>query len=303
MAVMTVLRAKVARSASSEWKLCTGNRSGVRRVVWRARAGCPIGRPSLITALNDDFLEAARRAGATENMPGLAYNLVQVSRWAIDQPSTVSAALLPKIRAALATASPKVRERTAWVFWVRMAGEKGETFDHAERWRSEVGPAFDRIWPLDANARDPDVSRNLVMMALESGEAFPDVVEVIRDVVVPYDVVTIAGWLQGQPAHQEATTGHPRAFLRLLNAVLSADMGAIPPDLGPVLDECLAADPSVRSDPAFARLDALRRRSASYPVRGPGGASRPIRFLRRLPSRDRRSTPHLRPQIGPVLLA
>jgi hypothetical protein len=217
----------------------------------------------LIIALNDDFLQAAQRAGATENLPGLAYNLVQVSRWGVDHPSTVSTGLLPKVRAALAIASPKLRERTAWVFWVWMAGQKDETFDHAERWRLETGPVFDRIWPLDANARDPDASRNLVMMALESGDAFPDAVEAIRDVVVPYDVVTIAGWLQGQPAHQKATTGHPLAFVRLLNAVLSADTAALPLDLGPVLDECLAAKPSVRSDPAFVRLDALRRRQAS----------------------------------------
>ena len=231
--------------------------------LWRARAGCPIGRPSLIIALNDDFLQATQRAGATENLPGLAYNLVQVSRWAIDQPSTVSTVLLPKVRAALATASPKLRERAAWVLWVWMAGQKDETFDHAERWRSQVAPVFGRVWPLDANARDPDASRNLVRMALESGDAFPEAVEAIRDVVVPYEVVTISGWLQGDQSHREATTGHPLAFVRLMNAVLSADAAAIPPDLGAVLDECLAADSSVGSDSAFLRLDALRRRSAT----------------------------------------
>jgi hypothetical protein len=48
-----------------------------------------------------------------------------------------------------------------------------------------------------------------------------------------------------------------------MNAVLSADAAAIPPDLGAVLDECLAADSSVGSDSAFLRLDALRRRSAT----------------------------------------
>ncbi len=180
-----------------------------------------------------------------------------------DRPTGVFASLLPKVRAALATASPKLRERTAWVFWVRMAGERGETFDHAERWRLEVGRVFDCIWPLDANARDPDTSRNLVFMALECGDAFPDAVEAIRDVVMPYEVVTIAGWLQGQPTHQEATTGHPRAFLRLLDAVLSSEREAIPPDLGAVLDQCVAADPSLRSDPSFVRLDALRRRQST----------------------------------------
>lgn len=145
-----------------------------------------------------------------------------------------------------------------------MVGKEGETFDRAERWHSEVGPVFDHIWPRDANARDPEASRNLVFMALECGDAFPEAVEAIRLVVVPYDVATIGGWLQGKQAYKEATTAHPRAFVRLVSAVLSADTAALPPDLGMVLDECLAADPSVQSDPAFSRLETLRRRSATW---------------------------------------
>lgn len=231
--------------------------------LWRVLVGRPVGRPSLFAPLIDDFLEAVRRAGPKENLEGFAWNLFEVSRWAIDQPSNIAAPLLPKLRAALAAASPKLRERTAWALWVRMAGPKEETFDHAARWRGEVGRVFDHIWPLDANAREADASRNLVLMALECDGAFPEAVEAIRTVVAPYQIVTIAGWLQGQPAHQQATTGHPRAFVRLMNAVLSADMADIPSDLSAVLDECLAADPAVRTDPAFVRLDALRRRSAA----------------------------------------
>jgi len=179
--------------------------------LWRALAGRRIGRPSLFAPLIDDFLEAVRRAGPSENITGLACNLFQVSRWAIDQSSSVSASMLPKVRAALAAALPKVRERTAWVLWVRVAGQKGETVNHAERWRAEVGPVFHHIWPLDAAARDPNTSRNLVFMALESGDAFPDAVEAIRLVVVPYDVVTIAGWLQGQPSKRPRPPIHVRS--------------------------------------------------------------------------------------------
>jgi hypothetical protein len=231
--------------------------------LWRALTGRHIGRPSLFAPLIDDFLEAVKRAGPDENIGGLAGSLFQISQWAIDQPLSISASLLPKVRTALAAAAPKLRERTAWVLQARMHGEKGETFDRAECWRGEVGPVFRHIWPLDATARDPDTSRQLVFMALECGDAFPDAVEAIRLVVVPYEIVTISGWLQGQPSHQEATTGHPRAFVRLVNALLSSDPAALPPDLGTVLDECLAADPSVRSDPAFVRLNALRRRQAT----------------------------------------
>lgn len=231
--------------------------------LWRARAGCPVGRPGLFTALNDDFLEAVRRAGSGENIGGLAYNFVQIARWAHDHRADTPAPSLSKMRSALAAASPEMRERTARVLWRRMAGEKDEAFDRAERWRSEVGPVFDLIWPLDAGVREPDTSRTLAMMALECSDAFPDAVEAIHDLVVAYDVVTIGGWLQAEPAHREATAGHPRAFLRLLDAVLSSERETIPADLGAVLDDCLAAAPSLRSDPSFVRLDALRRRQAA----------------------------------------
>jgi hypothetical protein len=231
--------------------------------LWRARAGCPVGRSTLFTALNDDFLEAVRLGGSSENIGGLAYNLIQIARWAYDHRADIPALWLPKMRSALATASPEMRELTARVLWRRMAGEKDEAFDRAERWRSEVGPVFDLIWPLDARVREPDTSRTLVMMALECGEAFPDAVEAIRDLVVAYDVVTIGGWLQAEPAHREAKTGHPRAFLRLLDAVLSSERETTPADLGAVLAECLAAVPSLRSDPSLVRLDALRRRQTA----------------------------------------
>ena len=57
--------------------------------LWRGRAGRDTGRPSLFTTLIDDFLEASRRAGPSENIDGLACNLVQVSRWAIDRPASL----------------------------------------------------------------------------------------------------------------------------------------------------------------------------------------------------------------------
>lgn len=147
-----------------------------------------------------------------------------------------------------------MRERTAWVLWRQMAGEKGETFDRADRWRS----VFDQVWPLDANAREPETSRTLVTMALECG--FPQAVDAIGDVVVPYDVVTI-----GRVAARAASPsrGHDRSSTGISAAAQCRAVEAIPPDLGAVLDECLAADLSLRGDPAFVRLDALRRRRAT----------------------------------------
>jgi hypothetical protein len=56
------------------------------------------------------------------------------------------------MRWVLAAASRELRQRTAWVLWRWMGSEKDEMFDRAERWRSEVAPVFDLIWPLDAGS-------------------------------------------------------------------------------------------------------------------------------------------------------
>ena len=70
IAVTMVLRAKVARSASREWKLCTGSPSPVRRVICLATA--PGERCAVATTLE-------RRASAAAL--SVSSNSIGARRW------------------------------------------------------------------------------------------------------------------------------------------------------------------------------------------------------------------------------
>jgi hypothetical protein len=55
-------------------------------------------------------------------------------------------------------------------------------------WSDSYGPLFRDIWPLDARLRSGRATHNLVLMALECEGAFPEAVDTIIDVIVPYDL-------------------------------------------------------------------------------------------------------------------
>jgi len=98
-----------------------------------------------------------------------------------------------------------------------------------------------------------------VLMALESGAAFPEVVKAILDVIVPYELYQLAHSLRLEDKHSELVKRHPLAFVQLANALIDPAAFRIPGDLAAFLQECAAADPAVVTDPAYIRLFGLRR--------------------------------------------
>ena len=54
----------------------------------------------------------------------------------------------------------------------------------AERWQGAVGPWFDRIWPKDKKMRSEDEAAALAEVVIETGEAFPDALQVINPFLI-----------------------------------------------------------------------------------------------------------------------
>jgi hypothetical protein len=165
-----------------------------------------------------------------------------------------------EIKRALTVGSAATRRNVAWQLW-RLMGEEEDGIppDRAERWRTLVGPLFKSIWPLDAHLRDEETSRNLVLMALEASDAFPEAVESVLDFLVPYQLYLLAHSLRLEPYHEELVRSHPRALLRLANALIDPSAYPPPSDLTHLLQECVAVDPRIVSEPAYIRLFGLRR--------------------------------------------
>jgi hypothetical protein len=96
-------------------------------------------------------------------------------------------------------------------------------------------------------------------MVMECGAAFPEGVETVLDLLVPYQLYSLAHSLRLEPQHENLVAEHPRAFVRLVDALVDPAKYPVPDDLATVLQECVAADPTIANDAAYVRLFGVRR--------------------------------------------
>jgi hypothetical protein len=81
-------------------------------------------------------------------------------------------------------------------------------------------------------------------MALECEGAFPEAVDAIMDVIVPYQLYRISHSLRLEDKHSELVRQHPLAFVKLSNVLIDPAQFPVPNDLAGLLQECVAADPA-----------------------------------------------------------
>jgi hypothetical protein len=238
--------------------------------LWRSSAHGGVGSARLFNALKPAALAAFERQQLSDDeFEGLVSNLLSVAIWHQRGETPEYDLTTAEIRRALTVGPASARRNVSWNLWRMMGRVKQnrpddeeigiENVDKQTRWRTVIGPLFGAIWPLDARLRAKGTTRNLVLMALESEAAFPEVVEAILDVIVPYELYQLAHSLRLEGKHSELVRQYPRAFVRLVNALIDPAAFRVPGDLAAFLQECAAADPAVVNDPAYIRLFGLRR--------------------------------------------
>ncbi|MBW6401863.1 SIR2 family protein [Roseomonas sp. HJA6] len=232
------------------------------RLLWRARLGGHVPRlPALFNALKPHLLALFQDEAMSQGeAQGLAHALLLPAIWKRLRPDDGWQIEPAEIRRALRAAHAEVRHQAAWMLWNWMGEEKAEPVDRAARWRVHVGPLFRDAWPLDTACRDSETSQRLVMMVLEAEDAFPDAVDAVAPVLVPYDMVTAIIGLDLDGRHKELPVRYPRAVVALLDALVDPSRAQPPRDLGNVLARCVAADPALAGEPAYRRLHAIARR-------------------------------------------
>jgi len=242
--------------------------------LWRSFAHGGVGSSRLFNALKPAVLEAFERQDLSDNeLEGLMSNLLSVAIWHQRGNAPDYNLTTVEVRRTLTVGPASTRRNVSWNLW-RMMGDpedrnsKDEGADVAvpdkpTRWQTVVGPIFRDIWPLDARLRSESTSQNLVMMALECGEAFPEAVDAILDVIVPYRLYQISHSLRLEPRYDELVRQYPLAFVMLTNALIDPSLFPVPNDLAGLLNDCVAVRPEIRKDPAFMRLYGLRRQRNS----------------------------------------
>lgn len=226
--------------------------------LWRAYAHGRIGNARLFNAIKPALLRTFEEKRVPEQqLEGMFSKLLAVAIWHRNGEGRDYVLSNAEIKRALAIAPSCVRKNVAWQLWRMMGDER--VLDKAAHWENLVKPVLLDVWPLDASARGKGASERFVFMALECGDAFPDAVDAILDLIVPYQLYGLSHGLRLERHHQGLFEVYPRAFLKLANALINPEAFPVPNDLPVFLDDCVKLDAEVSDDPAFIRLYGLRR--------------------------------------------
>lgn len=228
--------------------------------VWEGFAGGNVGTPRLFSQLKAHMLAAFQQRGLPEDVQSALFDqLLQILFW-LQADETLEFELSPsEVRHVLAASTRGVRRHASWRLWRIMADDEGDPNDKALRWRQKVAPIFSAIWPLDAAARDAESSQNLVLMVLECEAAFPEAVEAVADLLVPYQLYGIEHSLRLERHHDDLVARFPRSFTHLVSALIDPAVTPVPDDLPALLQACVEADQQIVRDPAYVRLFGIRR--------------------------------------------
>jgi hypothetical protein len=125
-----------------------------------------------------------------------------------------------------------------------------------KKWRTFGKPFIQKAWPRELKFQTATSSRNFAHLAEEADNNFPDVVKTILPLLGPVDhldMLVYGGTRAGNPL----ATRFPAAMLSLLDRVIPNEPRVPPHNLRQMLDMIVLAEPTLRQDERWLRLDTL----------------------------------------------
>ncbi len=119
-------------------------------------------------------------------------------------------------------------------------------------WRDTVEPWFRMAWPKRPTDRSPELTESLARMSINAGEAFPSIVDTIKDILTPERYGVSLHFLD----QEEQNTGHvskyPQDSLTLIDKLVHNDSNR--KILGGLLNAISEANPALKETDSFKRL-------------------------------------------------
>ena len=121
-------------------------------------------------------------------------------------------------------------------------------------WLEAIGPWFDKAWPKRPQDRSPRLSEQLAWMAIDSGDAFPDVVGTIVAYMTQEEWASALFHLKKKEEETHLVSRFPEAALTLADK-LAGDRRHLNDDImKTLLDAISRAEPKLQERAAFKRL-------------------------------------------------
>lgn len=128
------------------------------------------------------------------------------------------------------------------------AGDKSRTL-----WRDTVCPWFVAAWPKRSQDKSDQVSEKLAWMAIDAGDAFPDIIPVIEDLITPEEWGSTLFHLWKKEEEYHLVSRFPDAALTLTDKLVG-DETRFTDDLKRLLDTISGENRSLRKTDRFRRL-------------------------------------------------
>jgi hypothetical protein len=155
-------------------------------------------------------------------------------------------------RSALQQATEEGREHAIW-FLTNIVRDLNE-------WKKFGKPFIQKAWPRERRYQTSSSSRNFAHLAEGAGDHFPDVVKTILPLLGPVDRIDMLIYgaeKNGDAQNTGLATRFPESMLSLLDRVIPTASVVPERDLRTILDKIIAADPTLRQDQRWRRLDAI----------------------------------------------
>jgi hypothetical protein len=156
-----------------------------------------------------------------------------------------------ELKAATEALPESGRQETVRTLVVALEGA-GE--QRVEYWHNRLLPYWKFIWPKLRDHRTPALAEPLAELCIAAHEAFPEVLNVLRDWLQP------VGFAVYRLSEGDLPSLYPKAALEFLNAVVDTHSQWPPHGLAKCLKDVIDADPSLEEDGRFRRLRELQRR-------------------------------------------
>ena len=153
--------------------------------------------------------------------------------------------------------SPTYLAHAAWALKNILQGAGNKS---PKLWEETIGPWFEEAWPKKAFPGEKHLSERLAWMAIDSGDAFPFIIEAIKDRIGPEEHARALFHLMSTEKEKDAGTGpisrHPEAALKLADKLVQEEIL-----FGDTLSEVLKAieenDAELAQTNTFTRLKAI----------------------------------------------
>jgi hypothetical protein len=128
-------------------------------------------------------------------------------------------------------------------------------------WRTLGKPFIENAWPRERRLQTSATSSQLAELARAAGDDFPDAVKTVLPLLVPLGQADMFLHETPEDAADPATPRlyrkFPEAYLAMLDRLIARDTRSAPYGLSPIVRELAQAEPRLRQNPSWRRLNEL----------------------------------------------